>query len=65
MIEHYNSKVTELFKLNDKFHRSNGPTMVWKQSGDWVWYLYGQRHRYYGPQHIDGIWYIHGKWISK
>lgn len=36
------------YVLGDKLHRPNGPAREW-DGGPWAWYLYGNRHRYYGP----------------
>lgn len=50
-------------------HRPNGPASMWLLTNRNFWYLYGQRHRYYGPAENEffpgtddytGNWYLHG-----
>lgn len=47
------------YKMNGKTHRANGPASMW-DDGVYGWYLFNEYHRYYGPQDIDGSWWIHG-----
>ena len=46
-------------RLNGILHRPNGPSEIWR-NGDWGWWLYDKRHRYYGPQSWHGSWFTHG-----
>lgn len=46
-----------------KLHKPNGPAAVFL-NGDWEWWLYGKRHRYYGPYASWSSWYRHGKYIK-
>lgn len=59
MIERFESEGLVQYFLNNELHRPNGPARM--LVGDAVWYLYGKRHRYYGP--YSGwleLWFIHG-----
>jgi hypothetical protein len=42
-------------------HRTDGPAVFWLD--EFVWYLHGKQHRYYGPADHMGEWYIHGEFI--
>ena len=52
------------WKLNGKYHRDNGPAIIWK-SGTRHWYINGKLHRERDPAkiHKDGKqeWYANGK----
>lgn len=52
------SDCVEYYK-DDIIHRSNGPARIWND-GVGGWYINGEYHRYYGPQDIDGSWWLHG-----
>ena len=49
---------------NKKFHRINGPAIVYRYSGE-EWRINGNNHRLDGPSIIwtsgDSDWYIHGE----
>lgn len=51
------------YKLNDEYHRANGPAAIWKNVGEWEWYMHGESHRYYGRTFSYGreTWMIHGE----
>jgi hypothetical protein len=56
----------KVWKLNDRFHREDGPAIEWAEgSGDKCWYLYGELHREDGPafEGTDGvkIWFLNGE----
>lgn len=51
------------YKMNGKCHRANGPASIW-QDGVYGWYLFGEYHRYYGQQDVDGSWWIHGDLVK-
>jgi hypothetical protein len=61
-------EMVKVYKVDGKYHRVNGP--AWYDEGSWGWYLFGVRHRYYGPQdhYWSGIipvnWFIHGDMIK-
>ena len=58
------SNYGESHYTNDgRFHRPNGPASIW-YDGDWVWYLNGKNHRYYGPRSNSGAWWIHDRRIK-
>jgi hypothetical protein len=47
-------------------HKSNGPAVT-LMAGGTAWWLYGNQHRYYGPQYSfeeDTEWCIHGEFIK-
>ena len=46
-----------------ELHRANGPASIW-DDGVEAWYLFGEYHRYYGPQDIDDSWWLHGEQIK-
>jgi len=52
---------TEIWKLNGKLHREDGPAVIWSD-GTKEYYLNGERHREDGPARIyaDGsqAWYL-------
>ena len=54
--------VTEYF-VDRKYHRVNGPAIEWDHGGG-AWWLFGERHRYYGPRGEYDCWYIHGEQIK-
>lgn len=60
MIERHEDNIRVRYTLNGILHLSNDPAIQWKD-GSWAWYLYGQRHRYYGKfcSWKDELW-IHG-----
>lgn len=44
-------------------HKPHGP--YWdSRTRDWVWWLNGKWHRYYGCQSFMRGWWIHGKRIK-
>ena len=47
------------YRRDGVYHCANGPAVLW-EDGSWAWLLYGNQHRYYGPWHETGSWYIHG-----
>jgi hypothetical protein len=65
MIERNESETEIFYTLNGaKFHRANGPALIWKKQGNSgeFWYLFGKCHRYYGPRSNRGShawWVIH------
>lgn len=61
-VRHIDS-ITE-YLLDRKYHRSNGPAIVWDGDGYGGWWLFGNRHRYYGPRADYESWYIHGDCIK-
>ena len=50
-------------------HRPNGPAIIVPYQG-WDWFLFGNYHRYYGPQcsyrtiRGSGEWWVHGTKIK-
>jgi hypothetical protein len=48
---------------DDVIHRTNGPARTWFDGVE-AWYLFGEYHRYYGPQDVDGSWWLHGDQIK-
>lgn len=49
---------------DDILHRTNGPAVIWN-AGQASWFLYGKRHRYYGPMNnFVGQWFIHDENIK-
>ena len=52
------------YMLNELLHRTDGPARIWNASGDWGWYLYGMRHRYYGPSSRAGHWFLHDRGVK-
>lgn len=51
------------YSKDKKPHRTNGPARVY-DDGDTYWWLFGIRHRYYGPQSSNeerSIWRVHDK----
>lgn len=44
-------------------HRVSGPAIEWNDGG-WSWWLYGDMHRYYGPQNLQNEWVVHGRIIK-
>lgn len=44
-------------------HRTNGPARIYQRSGGWGWVLFDKRHRYYGPQNVNGVWWLYGRWF--
>jgi hypothetical protein len=61
MIKRCVTEFSESYTLNGKYHRPNGPAHLWSSGyGEWwVWFLHEKKHRYYGPQCINGDWYLH------
>ena len=53
----------EVYTLNDKHHRPNGPAIIWEDK-TWNWALNHLCHRYYGPDSDEGHWTIHGVQIK-
>jgi hypothetical protein len=51
------------YTVNGEFHRANGPAVEWNY-GQYDWWLFGERHRYYGPRGEYDIWYIHGSRVK-
>jgi hypothetical protein len=52
------------YRMDDnRLHRADGPAKMWAD-GDYVWYINGQRHRYYGPQNQYQSWWIHDERIK-
>jgi hypothetical protein len=47
----------------DVIHRTNGPARKWNDGVE-AWFLFGEYHRYYGPQDVDGSWWLHGNLIK-
>jgi antitoxin component YwqK of YwqJK toxin-antitoxin module len=69
---------SEEWCLDDKYHRSDGPAVVWYYKDgsieSEVWYLDGKRHRLDGPAEVqyyeDGSiysegWYLDNKQLTK
>ena len=59
---------SKYWRLNGKFHRTDGPA-VEKPDSSKSWWLNGERHRTDGPALIDihgrKFWYINGKEYSE
>jgi len=59
---------TQLWFLNKKQHRTDGPAEIWADGGQ-RWYLNGQRHRTDGPAEIwsngTQLWWLNGKLMSQ
>lgn len=51
------------YRVNDEWHRTNGPAFLW-YDGDFDWYLFGEQHRYYGPVNLGENWWIHGEYVK-
>ena len=51
------------YTLNGRPHRPNGPAFIGDYNAE-PWYLYGKRHRYYGPALYKNEWRIHGVFIK-
>jgi hypothetical protein len=66
MIERIQLSLWVKYRLNGEDHRPNGPTTEFID-GDWDWYRFGERHRYYGPARNYGNykWFIHGNSIKR
>lgn len=45
------------------WHQTNGPFI--KLPKFWEWWLYGERHRYYGPVDSTGDWSIRGEYLNR
>jgi hypothetical protein len=62
-----NSDENEYF-ANGMRHRANGPAISYGKGlngGNYCnWYLFGNEHRYYGPQNQRNFWWIHGKCVK-
>ena len=58
----FNNKI-EIFTLNDKYHRDDGPAII-HPNGRQEYWLHGKPHRIDGPAYIsvDGTpyWYVDG-----
>ena len=54
----------KFWRLNGKWHRTDGPAVEWA-GGDKLWFLNGEFHRTDGPAieytNGDKFWYINGK----
>lgn len=53
------------YRLNGVLHRVNGPALKMNDLNLYMglWWLFGKRHRYYGPIRPDDTrWWIHGEW---
>lgn len=55
-------------------HRTNGPAQFYNDNSHEKWFLFGERHRYYGPaenwdagyyEERGERWVIHGKHYQK
>jgi hypothetical protein len=64
MIEKHDYGVWALHKLNGENHRPNGPAVEWFEENTWDWYLFGECHRYYGPQDHTGGWWLYGGFVK-
>ena len=64
MIEKVRRQNSTVYELDGKYHRTNGPAMIW-DNGYWCWWLHGARHRYYGhySSTVAYRWSIHGSWV--
>jgi hypothetical protein len=64
---YYKDEYGEYWCLNGKFHREDGPAVIWS-NGNQYWYLNGKCHRENGPAIIypNGTqsWYLNGKDIT-
>lgn len=66
MIEQCEYHSCTVYLKDGEPHRPNGPARIYRD-GSKYWWLYGIRHRYYGPQCKDiygTIWRIHGVLIK-
>jgi hypothetical protein len=54
----------KIYSLNGGKHRPNGPA-VGGEHEYFIWYLYGEPHRYYGPANQLKNWFIHGRVMYK
>lgn len=61
MIKLEDSQDQYRFTLNGELHRPNGPARAWKTGGSCSWWLFGNRHRYYGPAFLETWWVMHGQ----
>ena len=52
------------FRLNGELHNPSGPALIYNDK-NLYWYLFGERHRYYGPRESWNQlgWVIHGRRI--
>jgi hypothetical protein len=50
---------------NGVCHRPNGPAVEFKADKTGYWFLFGKRHRYYGPaSHANNWFWIHDKRVK-
>lgn len=55
-----------VYRLDNGYHRPDGPAIEFKVDNTTYWFLFGKRHRYYGPAAIHPIfnskyWVMHGE----
>jgi hypothetical protein len=59
-----NENGTKRWRINNKYHRVDGPAVEWVDGDKW-WYLNGKRHRVDGPacEYAYGFksWYLDGE----
>lgn len=47
------------------YHRPNGPAVEYPADNIGYWFLFGKRHRYYGPaSHTNDWFWIHDKRVT-
>ena len=66
MIEQIEYENCFAYVVDGKLHKPNGPARIYKyDQTDSVWFLNGQRHRYYGPYIPEGYWFIHDIFVKR
>jgi hypothetical protein len=62
-LERVDDNNSTIYWIDGKIHRPNGPAIIWNRRRQWAWWLFGDAHRYYGPQNQGGDWCIRGRWV--
>lgn len=53
------------YRLNGVYHRPNGPAVDIRKGYTSYWFLFGNRHRYYGPASTANDWFwIHDERVK-
>ena len=62
-LERFEDEYAIIYWLDGRMHHVNGPAITWNRGREWSWRLFGEAHRYYGPQNQGGDWCIRGGWV--
>ena len=54
----------KVYKTNGMAHRANGPAYDNTVDNMWVWWYHGTLHRYYGPSHSIGEWWLYNRYVK-